>query len=386
MNTTNDNTVVILGAGATKGSGYTLCGQRLPGDRCFFAKELVQERLPRYPALDAILSFFRKVHGDALVGVGLEEVWTFLDFSSRHLYRPLVDLAKERNAWSEAIRKPASARDDGHYWTRFYRGNRMIPVPKEINLYLLAGWDLRRLVSEIYGAVNAPAGLNLYDSLLENRNIPPDGTTTFISLNYDLVLEDALTNAHVPWYYAHVSTTVGRNQRGIQVIKPHGSLNWLFKGNVPFVSITTDYGIGPVTHRSVVENRFKEALIIPPTHLKQPLNNPETQAPETGELLEKLWKSMADALITASRVFIIGYSFPSTDHHLRTLFYQVNHNRAETKLKYREVRCCTKVTADTRADEVDKLFKTAERFFPPDTSDHFYSCKEGFKDFVMSPF
>ena len=42
---------------------------------------------------------------------------------------------------------------------------------------------------------------------------------------------------------------------------------------------------------------------------------------------------MACALINASRVFIIGYSFPSTDHHLRTLFYQVNHKRAETKLE-----------------------------------------------------
>ena len=55
-----------------------------------------------------MLSFLRKVHGDNLADVGLEEVWTFLDFSSRDLYRPLADLANERNAWSEAIRKPES--------------------------------------------------------------------------------------------------------------------------------------------------------------------------------------------------------------------------------------------------------------------------------------
>jgi hypothetical protein len=367
------NAVVILGAGATVGSGYKLCGETLPGDRCFFVNRLVQERLSKYPALNTMLSFFRKVHGDDLDRVGLEQVWTFLDFSSRPLYRPLTDLAKERKAWSEAIRKPESTRDDDHYWTRFYRRNRIIPVPRDLNLHLLVGWDLRRLVSEIYGAVDPPADLNVYNLLLRNYDIPPDDTTTFISLNYDLVLEDALTRASRPWYYAHVSTTVDRNQQGIQVIKPHGSLNWLFKGHDPFVSITTDY-LGPVTHRSVVEDQFEEALVIPPTHLKQPLNNPETQAPETQELLSNLWKSIAKALKDASHVFIIGYSFPSTDHHLRTLFYQVNHERADMGLKYTEVHCCTR-------GGTKRVFKTAKRFF---SSERPYSYREGFEDFVRA--
>jgi hypothetical protein len=170
LNTTTEGAVVILEAGATIGSGYTLCGQTLPGDRGFFGNPLVQERLSKYPALHAMLSFFRKVHGIDLVGVGLEEVWTFLDFSSRDLYRPLSDLANERNEWLHAIRKPQSTRDDDHYWTRFYPKHRTIPVPNEIDqkLNLLAGWDLRRLVSEIYGAVDAPGDRNIYDLLLTN--------------------------------------------------------------------------------------------------------------------------------------------------------------------------------------------------------------------------
>ena len=38
----------------------------------------------------------------------------------------------------------------------FIARDRTIPVPNEIDqkLHLLAGWDLRRLVSEIYGAVD----------------------------------------------------------------------------------------------------------------------------------------------------------------------------------------------------------------------------------------
>jgi len=247
----------------------------------------------------------------------------------------VTDLANERNEWLHAIRQPQSRRDDDHYWTRFYREDRAIPVPNEIDpkLNLIAGWDLGRLVSEIYGAVDAPGDPKVYNLLLTKYEIPRDGNTTFISLNYDLVLEDALTRATAPWYYAHVSTTVDREQHGFQIIKPHGSLNWLRTGNVPFVSITTDYRIGPVTHRCFEENRFEEAMIIPPTHLKQPVNIPETQAAATRELLSKVWKSMADTLIAASRVFIIGYSFPSTDHHLRTLFYQVSPTSA-TRLRF----------------------------------------------------
>lgn len=370
MNTTNDNTVVILGAGATKGSGYTFCGEKLPGDRDFFGNRLVQERLRQYPALYEMLGFFCKVHADGLANVGLEEVWTFLDFSSRDVYRPLTNLANERTAWLKQIRKSKSRRDDDHYWTRFYRKHRTIPEPNEIDLHLLAGWDLRRLVSEIYGTVDPPRDPNLYKLLL--TRIPRDDKITFISLNYDLVLEDALTRASAPWYYEHVSTTVDCNQRGIQVIKPHGSLNWLFKGNVPFVRITTDCRLASVAHRSFVENRFREALIIPPTHLKQPINMPKTQAPEIEELVAKLWKSMAEALVAASRVFIIGYSFPSTDHHLRTLFYQVNHERGGRN--YSEAHCCI------HGWQRD-VFHSAERFFP---ADQFDPRDRGFEDFVAT--
>ncbi len=165
--------------------------------------------------------------------------------------------------------------------------------------------------------------------------------------------------------------TVSRH--GFRIIKPHGSINWLRRGNVPFVSITTDYRIGPVTHRCFEENRFEEPMIIPPTHLKQPLNIPETQAAPTRELLSKVWKSMADTLIAASRVFIIGYSFPSTDHHLRTLFYQVSHERRGKK--YSEVHCCT------RADGGQEGFVlgTAARFFPAEC---FHPHERGFKDLV----
>lgn len=373
MNEKSDNTVIILGTGATVGSGYTCSGQRLPGDRGFFGNSVVQKRLLDYPALDIMLGVFRKVHGKDFDKVGLEEVWTFFEFSSKDVYRQLTDLTKERRDWLGRICKPGSKSDDEHFWSRFYREDRTIPMPTDIDMSLLAGWDLRRLLSRIYGEVDAPHDGNVYESLLKNRDIPKDCTTTFISLNYDFIVEDALTRAGLPWYYVHIPTSVERDPSGIQVIKPHGSLNWVFKGNVPCISIATDYKHEPVANRSFDANRFEEAMIIQPTQLKQAINIRETQAPETQRLLSHLWKSMANALTAASRVFIIGYSFPSTDHHLRTLFYQVNHKRDFGK--YEEVHCCTR--ADGGQEKL--VFANANRFFP---AEKFHPHDRGFADFA----
>lgn len=90
---TEPTKVMILSAGATIGSGYK-CGVReLPGDRGFFGNYEVQELLKsgRFPALESILRSLRR--GQAMetpAALGLEEVWTFLDFV--HIFKNSVDL------------------------------------------------------------------------------------------------------------------------------------------------------------------------------------------------------------------------------------------------------------------------------------------------------
>lgn len=356
-------------------------GKRLPGDRGFFGNDTVKAQLPNYYALNIMLDVFREVHGGNLASVGLEEVWTFLEFISKEVYKPLIDLTKERERWLSEIRKPESQRDDEHWLTGFYRQDQSIPTDMEsIDMSLLAGWDLRRLLCFVYGGGVMPSnGKNVYELLLKKYGIQPNNYTTIISLNYDLILEDALTCAKIPWYYPHINTIAGRKRDGIQIIKPHGSLNWLFSGNKPPVSITTDYGLAPVTHHSISGNQFKEALIIPPTQLKQAINIGETQTKEMQNLLSKLWEGMANALITTynatpetTQVFIIGYSFPPTDHHLRTFFYQLNHKRHFKK--YDQVYCCT--WADGQEGFV---FGNANQFFPAEC---FHPHDRGFEEFV----
>jgi hypothetical protein len=95
---------------------------------------------------------------------------------------------------------------------------------------MLAGWDVRRILTRVYRDLVPPEGNEPYASLfrqlqLGDTSASKAASTTFISLNYDTVLENALHQANVPWHYMHARTTVPRNPVGVGVLKPHGSLN-----------------------------------------------------------------------------------------------------------------------------------------------------------------
>jgi hypothetical protein len=148
----NAHTVVMVGTGATIGSGYTRCGHILPGDQRFFGNPVVREQLEsgRYPALQLMLESFWKLHPMELDWLGLEEVWTFLEFAGKEFLRESVDLKQQRDKWLQAIRNPESEADDEHCLCKRYREDQTIPPPGSIDLLLLAGWDLRRLLSRVF--------------------------------------------------------------------------------------------------------------------------------------------------------------------------------------------------------------------------------------------
>ena len=368
MSDSTANTVIMVGTGASIGSGYTRCGHNLPGDWKFFGNVVVRNLVEsgRYPALQLMLESFQKLHSMELDSVGLEEVWTFLEFVGKEFLRESVDLGHERNRWLKAIRESESQTDE-HCLCKRYRKYQTIPPSDSIDLLLLAGWDLRRLLSRVYDDLTPPQDTlhsdgraNRYRALLDKLNDSP----IVISLNYDTVLEHALTEAEVCWHYRQVHSTFAREPCSIRILKPHGSLNWRFRGNVPSVWIDTAYTLAPIACRSYNENRFEEAMIIPPTQIKQAIMFAETQRPEVVQLFRAIWKEVVDVLAAASRVFVIGYSFPPTDLHLRTLFHLVGRKRNFTK--FNEVYCCTKGDGQDRSD-----FETTVRRFLPANAPHF---------------
>ena len=236
---TEPTKVMILGAGATIGSGYKRGVRELPGDRGFFGNNEVQEllRSGRFPALESILRSLRR--GQAMEtppALGLEEVWTFLDFV--HIFKNSVNLSAEiENVWSQ-IRRPESASADDHCQVKAARSDQTLPGTRP-DLLMLAGWDIRRILTRIYRDIAPPTGPDPYKELFESLKLKKPKPATFISLNYDTVLEQALTRDEIPWHYRRVPTNVPCSPEGVRILKPHGSLNWRFKGNVPPVEIST---------------------------------------------------------------------------------------------------------------------------------------------------
>jgi hypothetical protein len=329
-----------------------------------------------------LLAPFRAAHGNGLYGVAVEAVWMYLEFAEQEPYRRIHPINKEIERWLERIRQPGSEADDEHAQVSEWRRNHTRPRLSDINLWLLAGWDLRRLLARVYDELVEPNGEHDSYGRIDwgHQGL---GRCAFVSLNYDLVLESALTRSGVPWFYPHVPTQVPCDKDSAPVLKPHGSLNWRFVGNEDPVEIDTDYSLQPVAHWCEKTDRFQEALIVPPTQRKQIINAPKGQQSVTRQLFGEIVPSTADVLAEAGRVVIIGYSFPTTDQHLVTLLMEMNRRRRyredERKgcRKYERVVCCTLANGC----EERKIFERANRLFP---SQDFRSLGGGFAAVTMT--
>jgi hypothetical protein len=175
-----------------------------------------------------------------------------------------------------------------------------------------------------------------FEEYLKRFVVPAGKQHTFVSFNYDLVLEHCLEVAGTSWSARHgygaafrwavtddpsegggtpVEPLVGGTSSRLVVLKPHGSLNWLAPvgrpGRLPVISATAGghvrYVGSTVTHPSV---RFPDELpvrvapfILPPTSAKQ------THMP----LLCRLRRQEVMALAKANELYVIGWSIPKTD-------------------------------------------------------------------------
>jgi SIR2-like protein len=138
-----------------------------------------------------------------------------------------------------------------------------------------------------------------------------DRRDIIISLNYDTVVEDALSALGLPFRYAdhemiewqppHPWSDVER--RPIPVLKLHGSVNLGERK-------TKDFGVQLLGYSSYLELRS--------AGLRPMLMAPTWQKSLTG-YFSAIWREAVSALRTATRVIILGYSVPQTDQHFRYL-------------------------------------------------------------------
>jgi hypothetical protein len=135
------------------------------------------------------------------------------------------------------------------------------------------------------------------------------GQNTFVTFNYDTLLEDALHKIRIPFNYGFRGKSVAydksakasKNQAGMKVLKLHGSANWA-RGKRKGRNFTVFGNYNDVRGALLVPE------LVPPTWKKI----------LQGQLAD-VWNSAVSSLRTATRVIIIGFSIPPNDMHFKYL-------------------------------------------------------------------
>jgi hypothetical protein len=172
--------------------------------------------------------------------------------------------------------------------------------------------QLTRLVSEYLWSFQTDA---TFENTTHIRNIVRNhrSHTVFVTFNYDLLLETALTHEGIEFSYA---IDKANNTRNV-IIKPHGSINW----SVP--SEHARFKRWQETECVSFLNRIYVFDDIFPTFLGTHINPsyimiaPTPHKQIENEFLKRQWTSFSSSIHSARNIFIVGYSLPSADRLAR---------------------------------------------------------------------
>jgi hypothetical protein len=140
---------------------------------------------------------------------------------------------------------------------------------------------------------------------------------SIISFNYDLILEREFTSLGILPVYESTAAAYyhefPQHRLGLRLLKMHGSANWLHCRQCSTLWAFTPEKAKPseVPGRHCPSCRYSglSTVIVPPTW------NKGIEA----EFILPVWKQALQELISAGRIFIIGYSFPDSDQFFKYL-------------------------------------------------------------------
>ena len=169
--------------------------------------------------------------------------------------------------------------------------------------------------------------------------------STVVTLNYDTLVERASRGLNVsdkvstirppqiyPPFFENVDARTGSGLWGEEpletftLLKLHGSMNWYYSGRPEFYGENILYADVPplgsdfqtVEKERRKRSRDKDTLIIPPVTEKTTYFRNET--------ICRLWHEAAQELKSADRIFIIGYSLPTSDLGMRLFLATIRQN------------------------------------------------------------
>lgn len=292
-------TVIFLGAGASAADGAPVQSELLKG---FFESRLLAG--PDHPLEtmeQRLADYF-----DHIWGIKVDTDLANARFPTFEEVLGLLELADSRGEFFKGL----SSRDPLNTRTQELRTFliSLIALHLEEKLKRPTGHN-GRLVSSLGR-----------EGLLEN--------TAFISLNYDILIDNALgpqldsIDYAIDFDNAHPGG--GLYSRRTPLLKVHGSLNWLF---CPTCNEVTHYPGEKVAAQLYVRPHrglcgkcqgARLPIIIPPTFFKVMSNL----------YLQQVWSRAEVELKKARRIVFCGYSFPDADIHIKYLLKRAEVNRS----------------------------------------------------------
>jgi len=317
----NDHNVYILGAGFSSDAGLPMIGGFLT--RMRDAHPWLEAKKDRHWEAFAIAQVlkFRLTAASAAY-------WVSLDLENIEELFSLADATASADDLDENIRTAIAATLD-------FAAKTKTVTPLSFNANYASELKAAN-VSWVQSTAASPGELIMarYPGYVAKllgmfRDSTVKGKNTFITFNYDTVLEDALVDLQVPFHYgfrgqakeplldrdlsqpdvAFDSSAKAQADimSGIPVLKLHGSTNWSRPTK------TDDDGrqeVGPLTVYGSYESiRFPLVpQLVPPTWRK---------TLQSG--LHHVWSEAVKALQDATNIVIIGFSMPPTDTHFKYL-------------------------------------------------------------------
>lgn len=300
----NNSNVYILGAGFSADAGLPTIADFLNQMRDSADWLAEQGRQAELTAVDAVLEFR---HSAAAAG-----------------YRVNVDLDNIEDLFSLAAALPQQAvsRDvqAAIGATLNYSQRRSRPPGARMRVSTARGWpvtpawrDAARRISQA-GSDSEDIECSVYDyyaSVLAGRTSSTDNPNrnVVITFNYDLLLEEALDRLATPFCYGLGSDNMTYDSTArstpepeggsLLILKLHGSLNWGLRGE----NSITVFG----SYDSAIA-AFGHPYLVPPTWEKTVSGPTRT-----------VWQRALQALMEATRLIVVGYSFRPADAHFKYL-------------------------------------------------------------------
>lgn len=351
--------VIIVGAGFSKG----ICNFPVDKDFFKFNKDNILKNEEYCFLKKAIeINYGCKINTEGfLEDLSLENVW---DSFLYEIYNPKPTVWKKTDS-EDFLSKWDNKCDDekelAHKIYRWYRFYDHMPRREVTYLYILAEWELKKLVLQTYNKLPDEKDIKFIKETIEKYiSLNKNNEYQIISFNYDLLIDEFIFNyfgihniTDRQWFYEDDANKFWKDDCKFRIIKPHGSLSWkrilLSNDGLKFthdnierlspVLKIDEIGVNEFQEKEIYKYCYVEPGLLPLLYEKDLYSN-HFIAHKDYEVINNDSKNMFfgvqhrminESLSVCDKVLILGYSFPLADNFITGTFVESKRNRDVNK-------------------------------------------------------